>query len=292
MKRILFVAIAAFTLLLGGATAASAAPGDGTVTVIHGIPGVTVDVYVNGTLTLPAFAPGTVTPELTLPAGNYTIDIRPAGTPASDPPLITGSTMLPAGANASIIANLSASGIPSLNVFVNDISPTPAGEGRLVVRHTAEAPAVDVLAGGAPVITGLTNPNEATLTLPAGTVSATVAAAGTTAPVIGPADVPVVAGQVTVVYAIGSLTGKTLGVAVQVITVGQQTTPTTPTPTPTPTATVPVPRGVPSGDSGLAAGTSSSFPVAPAFAVGLLALAGVALAGRSLRAADRSRSSR
>src|SRR5690606_15228641 len=61
------------------------------------------------------------------------------------------------------------------------------------------------LAGGEAVISDLSNPNEASLDLPAGTVSASVAAAGTTDPVIGPADVPVVAGQSTIVYAIGSL---------------------------------------------------------------------------------------
>jgi len=294
MKRFWFVAIAAVALV-GAAGVAQAGPNDGTVTVIHGIPGVTVDVYVNGALTLEDFTPGTVTAPLTLPAGAYTIDIRPANAPSSDPPIITGSTTLPAGANASIIANLSAAGTPTLTVFVNDTSQTPAGQGRLVVRHTAAAPAVDVLAGGSPVITNLTNPNEATLTLPAGTVSASVAAAGTTTPVIGPADVPVVAGQVTVVYAIGSLTGETLGVAVQTIDVGQQAAatttttaapaPTTAAPTPT-TVAVPVPLGVPSGDSGVAAG-GSSFPVGLAAAVAAVALLGLGVGGRSLLAARR-----
>jgi hypothetical protein len=297
MKRFWFIAIAAVALV-GAAGVAQAGPGDGTVTVIHGIPGVTVDVYVNGALTLEDFTPGTVTAPLTLPAGNYAVDIRPANAPSSDPPIITGSTTLPAGANASIIANLSAAGTPTLNVFVNDTAQTPAGQGRLVVRHTAAAPAVDVLAGGTPVIEDLTNPNQATLTLPAGTVSASVAAAGTTTPVIGPADVPVVAGQVTVVYAIGSLTGQSLGVAVQTIDVGQQaaestttttttTTPTTPTTaTPTTTAAVPVPRGVPSGDSGLAA-SGSSFPTGLAVALAGLALVGIGVGTRTSRAARR-----
>ncbi len=296
MKRFWFVAIAAIALV-GAAGVAQAGPNDGTVTVIHGIPGVTVDVYVNGTLTLEDFTPGTVTAPLTLPAGPYTIDIRPANAPASDPPLITGSTTLPAGANASIIANLSATGTPTLTVFVNDTAATPTGQGRLVVRHTAAAPAVDVLAGGTPVIQNLTNPNEATLTLPAGTVSASVAAAGTTTPVIGPADVPVVAGQVTVVYAIGSLTGQSLGVAVQTIQVGQQaaeTTTTTSTTAPTTattaapstTAAVPVPRGVPSGDSGLAA-SGSSFPTGLAAAAAALALVGIGIGTRTSRAARR-----
>ena len=109
---------------------------------------------------------------------------------------------------------------PALNLFTNDIATTNAGEGRLTVRHVAAAPAVDVLAGGTPVISSLVNPDQATLNLPAGTLSVTVAAAGTTDPVIGPADVAVQDGVLTIVYAWGSLEDDNLTVAVQTITVG------------------------------------------------------------------------
>ena len=57
------------------------------------------------------------------------------------------------------------------------------------------------------VISDLTNPNEKVLNLPAGTVSASVTATGTTTPaLLGPADVPVVEGTNTIVYAWGSAT--------------------------------------------------------------------------------------
>ena len=154
------------------AAPAGAQQATGTVTVIHGIPGLTVDVYVNGTLTLEDFAPDTVTAPLELPAGTYQIAIRPANAAADSAPVLAGSATLPAGANASIVAHLDASGQPKLTVFVNDTSPLAAGNARLVVRHTAAAPAVDVLANGKPAFTNLTNPNEAKADLPAGTVSA------------------------------------------------------------------------------------------------------------------------
>ena len=70
--------------VLAVAGPAGAAAGDGTVYVVHGIPGVTVDVYVNGTNTLPNFAPGKVAGPLSLPAGSYAIKIFKAGAdPAS-----------------------------------------------------------------------------------------------------------------------------------------------------------------------------------------------------------------
>lgn len=290
---VLAVAAVAAIATLGFGGAAGAQAETGTVTVIHGVPGVDVDVYVNDELTLEDFKPETVTDPLQLPAGDYTIDIRAAGADPSADPIITGDATLPAGANATLIAHLTADGTPTLGVFVNDTAKTAAGQGRLVVRHTAAAPAVDVLAGGEAVIKDLANPDEATLDLPAGTVSASVAAAGTTDPVIGPADVPVVAGQVTIVYAIGSLEDDTLGVVVQTIEVGEDAgTDTTTTAAPsaggtTDTTAVPVPSGVPSGTSGLAADGGSSFPTGIAAVLATLALAGIVVSGRSLAAARR-----
>ncbi len=201
---------------------AGAAGTDGTVYVVHGIPGVPVDVYVNDAETLPNFQPGTVAGPLTLPAADYTIKILKAGDPATGTPVIEKKVTLPAGANVSLVANLDASGTPVLSVFVNDTAAAPAGEGRLVVRHTAAAPAVDVLANGSPAFTNLSNGQEGQANLPAGTISASVVATGTTTPaLIGPADVPVEAGMATVVYAVGApasgSTASTLGVVTQQI---------------------------------------------------------------------------
>lgn len=200
------------------ASPAQAQAGTGTVYVVHGIPGLTVDVYVDDVLTLPGFTPTTVAGPLTLPAATYNIKIFGAGAdPSTATPAIEENVTLPAGANASLVANLSEAGTPVLNTFVNDTAAAPAGEGRIVVRHTAAAPAVDVLANGAPVFTNLTNPNSVQADLPAGTIEASVALAGTTAPVIGPAPVTIEAGSATIVYAIGSAAEGSLGVVVQTI---------------------------------------------------------------------------
>lgn len=276
MRRAL-IALAALAATFFVVAAPASAADTGKVVVVHGVPGLTVDVYVNGDKTLPDFAPKTVTDPIELPAGDYKIDIRPAGAdPASDP-AISKTVTLPAGALATLVAHLDASGNPTLTPFVEDQSKTPAGQGRLAVRHTAAAPTVDVLAGGQAVITGLSNPESKTLTLPAGTVSASVAATGTTDPVIGPADVPVTAGKTTVVYAIGSLDASSLDVVVQTISVGEESATTT-TAGSGSTTSVPVPNRVDTGDAGLAADRGSSFPWAPAGAVAAFAVAVAGLA--------------
>lgn len=261
-----------FVLLLGGgllavllmvAAPAGAQTATGTVTVIHGIPGLTVDVYVNDALTLEDFAPDTVTAPLALPADTYQIAIRPANAAANSAPVLSGSATLPAGANASIVAHLDASGQPTLTVFVNDTSAVAAGNARLVVRHTAAAPGVDVLANGTPAFMNLTNPNQATADLPAGTISASVAAAGTTTPVIGPVDLTLPEATVTIVYAVGSLDGKTLHTLAQTIPVS-----TTPAPT-----TAPAP---PTGGELPRTGSSTILLVA----IGLISLAAGAILTR------------
>ena len=225
MFKKLIVALFGVSLLAVSAVAgpAGAAAGDGTVYVVHGIPGATVDVYVNGTKTLPDFTPGKVAGPLSLPAGNYAIKVFKAGdNPATATAVVDQSVTLPAGANASLVAGLNAAGKPTLFTFVNNVSAAQAGKGRLAVAHTAAAPAVDVLANGSAAFTNLVNGKEDAADLAAGTISASVVATGTTSPaLIGPANVPVTAGMLTVVYAVGAPqaagTASTLGVVTQQI---------------------------------------------------------------------------
>lgn len=213
--------VLALAAVAAGAAPASAAD-PAQLSVLHGVPGLTVDVWVNGERTLDDFTPGTLAGPLELPAGTYSVAITAADAADASTPAI-GPVDLPleAGRSYTAAAHLDASGNPTATLFTNDTSATAAGEGRLTVRHIAAAPAVDVLAGGTAVVNGLTNPKEAVLDLPAGTVSASVVAAGTTTPaLLGPADVPVAEGTNTIVYAWGSATASpaTLALATQTVT--------------------------------------------------------------------------
>ena len=212
--------------LTGGLTFAFAAPAladshDATVYVLHGVKGATVDVYVNGALTLDDFAPGTLTEGLKLPAGDYDLKVVAADAPNGDAPAIieANDVAVPAGANVTVVAHQNAAGDGyALTPFVNDLSATEAGKARITVRHTAAAPAVDVRANGAVAFPGLTNPNAATADLAAGTISADVVVAGTETVAIGPADVALAEGTHTVVYAWGSAADGNLDLAVQSFT--------------------------------------------------------------------------
>jgi hypothetical protein len=238
MRKTLIAGLAAGALVaLASALPASAATGDATLTVLHAVPKVTVDVYLDGKRAINDFKPGTMAGPLAIPAGAHKIAITAGNAADASKPIIGPiSVDLAAGGNYTAVAHDKTDGSPTATLFTNDTSAIPAGQGRLIVRHVAAAPAVDVLAGGKAVVSGLTNPNEKILTLPAGTVSASVAAAGTTTPLIGPADVKVADGADTIVYAWGSLNDKDLALATQTIT-GLGTGP----------------NGVPAGNAGLVA---------------------------------------
>jgi hypothetical protein len=255
----------ALVLLATPATAADTA----TVSVLHAVPGTPVDVYANGERLIDDFQPGTLTDPLQLPAGSYDLALFPAdAADNSGAPLLSADGVtVPAGANATVVAHLTADGKPALTPFVNDTSAVPAGQARVTVRHTAAAPAVDVRAGGAVVVpglenpkeAGLENPKEAGLTVPAGTVSADVVLAGTSTVAIGPADLTLAEGTTNIVYAWGS-SAAGYQLAVQTISGGHS-----------------APSGVPGGTGGLVDDGSLPLPVAALSVLGLVAAGAGAL---------------
>jgi hypothetical protein len=216
-------------------TATPALAATSQVSVVHGIPGTPVDVYVNGEKTIENFQPGKVAGPLELEEGSYDLALTAPGAALSEAVLTVDDAAVPGGANISLVAHLNAGGQPAITPFANDVSKLDAGQARLIVRHTAAAPAVDVRAGGEPVFRNLTNPNEAKADLPAGEVSADVVLAGTDTVAIGPQDLNLQEGTATIVYATGSAEADSLTVVAQTIE-GLHS----------------APAGVPSGSGGLA----------------------------------------
>lgn len=260
--RIAAVTALAFSPLALTATA-HAADGEATVSVLHAVPGATVDVYANGKALLTNFKPGTLTDPVMLPAGDYDLKVVAAGDGAKGTAVTEAKGVtVPAGANITVVAHLSADGKPSLTPYVNDTSKIPAGQARLTVRHDAAAPAVDVRANGKAALKGLTNPNEAKAVVAAGTIKADVTLAGTDTVAIGPADLNLKEGTNTIVYAWGSAADKNLKLAVQTVS-GMSS----------------APGGVNAGGGGQAAASSDTGRYLAIAGVGALA-GGVVLFGR------------
>ena len=218
MKRALGAVVALLaTMLLAMTSSASAADG-ATVSLMHGIPGAPVDVVVDGAVVIPNFQPATMQDISSFAGQTLTnVEVRAAGTTT----VVIGpiaSLAIPATGNWTVVAHLDADGKPTLTPYENNTASLPAGQGRLIVRHTAAAPAVDVvLADGTRPFTNLTNPNQASADLPAGQITAAKLAPTGAAPILDIPALDLQAGTDLIAYAVGNLTHNTITFYTQTI---------------------------------------------------------------------------
>ncbi|MGD2101926.1 MAG: DUF4397 domain-containing protein [Acidimicrobiia bacterium] len=234
--RKLRLAVLSAALVVVPALGAMGQSSEGEVIVVHGVPNLTVDVYVNGDLTLEDFEYGDVAGPLALPEGSYDLEVYAADSdPDADDPALTGSTDLPAGAVATIAAYLQEGGTPTLGVFVENNGSIAAGEARVTARHLADFGPVDILANGGAVFEGVTNGQGGDADVPADTYNIQITVAGDPGTVAFDADVPLAEGTNTIAYAIGSIADANF----QVVTASV-------------TGLASSPEGVPTGTAGLA----------------------------------------
>ena len=212
-------------LLLTLTLSAAAAEAASRVFIIHGIPGVPVDVYaglagapIAATPTIPGFQPKAI---VDLQAGPATVDIRVfaagANPQTATPVIAVLGAAVPDNVELSILAHLDANGAPTATIYQNDPSTPAPGMARVSVRHAAQAPAVQLVAGGIPKL-ALTNPYFGDLEVPAGTaipLQLQVPFAGT--PITGVAPLSFQSGRRYFVYAIGSVSGGTFDFIVQAV---------------------------------------------------------------------------
>jgi hypothetical protein len=177
---------------------------DASLNVVHGIPGVDVNVCVNGEAAIPDFNPGETVVGVALPAGSYDFAIVAVTDGCGDAPILEANDVtLEGGRNYTAVAHLLADGSPTISLFRNNVRPLAAGFARLTVRHTAAAPEVDVFANGARILEDVPNGASATLRVPSGIYAAWAALAGGWRPVIGPDVLRLRAGNAYQVYAWG-----------------------------------------------------------------------------------------
>jgi uncharacterized surface protein with fasciclin (FAS1) repeats len=152
-----------------------------------------VDIYVNGEVAIPALEFPNVTDFVSLPAGSYEIAVAPAGTSLEDAAIGPATFDLPADAWLTIAAkgSLEAGTLTAAVIPVN-VEGLAEGSARVTVFHAIEdAPAVDVLAGGAVIVSQLAyrgtvgnNDGIFELDVPAGSYDLQVVPSGATEPVV------------------------------------------------------------------------------------------------------------
>jgi hypothetical protein len=246
------------------------------LTLVHGIPGTTVDVSVDGTVVIDAFVPGSLA-NISSFAGQTLQNVTVTDDATGDVVIGPLATLeVPDSGSFSVVAYLDEDGTPVLGTFENNTDPTDnEGEARLTLRHTAEAGPVDLVIGDQRPLTDLSNGQSGELELPDGDLTgAELAPTGG----IAIADLPTLdlaANTNTIVYGVGSADDDTIDFIVQVV----DFTIEVPASTSSTTSTSGVPTAVNTGSP--IGGTSSLVLI-------IVALGGLTLAGGAMVARRRT----
>ncbi|HLU35393.1 MAG TPA: DUF4397 domain-containing protein [Thermomicrobiales bacterium] len=192
------------------------AESDSCVNILHASPDApAVDIWVNGDVALSGVEFGAFSGWLALPAGEYRVQVTPAGQGA-DTAVIDATLTLDEGMAYHVAATGTLSMI-NAQVYAADLAQTDQGNARVRVIHASpDAPAVDIaVTGGDVLIPGLEFPNGSDyLETPAGTYDLEVRAAGTMDVALALPGVTLEAGTVYEIIAVGQLSDGTLDVLV------------------------------------------------------------------------------
>ena len=182
------------------------------IRVLHGADAPAVDIWLNGAPGVTGLDFGQDTGYVALEAGEYQIQVVPAGASLEEGPIVVDATVpFESGTMTTIVAtgNLDDGIVPQL---VADATASSADMADVRVGHMSwDAPAVDIWANGAVAVPGLEFPNVAgPLSLEGGTYDFDVAVAGTEDIAIDIGEVALENGTAYTVYAIGSLANESL----------------------------------------------------------------------------------
>jgi hypothetical protein len=252
-RSVSLVGMLMFVVWMAGVT--SALPAKGSVTIVHGVPGFTADIYLDDELLLDGFEPTSTAGPLRVAPGSYDVDIREVGAAEDAQPVLSGTVRVTAGSNISIVAHLTRAGDPTLSVFHNTFERLAAGRSLLLARNVAATPPLSIKLDGSRVEEGFREGSEWRIVTDPGRHMMTFVS-GTSKDVLIPSTaVRLEEGVAQIVYVVGSAEGDSLVLMLQ--TVAGLHSP---------------PSGVLTGDGGL--GASPGFPM---WAVTVLVAAGATL---------------
>lgn len=193
------------------AAPAPAAP-TGIVRVTHASPDAPgVDIYLNNNRAIANLEFGKATELIELPAGAYTVAIRPAGAAANSTPVFETTLNVPANRTTEVVAMGLLAGSPDFMLGTYTIARSATnGKARIYLLHAApKAPAVDVRAKGELVLSNVAYGTftETPLEIAPGEVNIAATPAGQRNPVVvrltGPADARFEGDTIYTVIALG-----------------------------------------------------------------------------------------
>jgi len=220
--RIFASGLTAATLLamLSGVAAAQGvargeqvAPKTGEVFVVQGLPGSVVGVELDGKSLGKDIEAKDIIGPLDLAVGEHTIDFVGEEWAVS-------STFAVADPSTDIVLHWPAdvTDQPEVTVFTNNVAPIVSEKARLTVAHTAVVPPADVRVNEQVLFANIANGEFVSSEVAADTYSVEIVPTGQDGPaLLGPVDLPVKAGTLTRVFAIGEPRDGSMDAIVQTL---------------------------------------------------------------------------
>jgi hypothetical protein len=194
-----------------------AAPQTAQVFVIQGLPGRTVDVTVDGRSVERDLEGATLSPQIDLSPGSHRISFSDNGSA-----ILERSMNLEPGSSTDVVLHLPVdpAGPPLVTLYDNSTAALPAGKAALTVAHTAAVPPAAVRVNGKVLFANIANGEALNLVVPGGTYKVDIVPTGAASPVVlGPLDLPVKAGSLNRVFAVGDPASTTMRAVVHVLPV-------------------------------------------------------------------------
>jgi len=190
----------------------SVAKGNPRLRALHASPNApAVDIYIDGTLTIPNLAFGQVSDYLAVPAGNHSVRIFPAGTSGQGQEVLNAELEgLKVGEDYTAVALDMAEHLHA--TLLHDTTSIPsAGHAKVRALHASpDAPAVDIATGDGTVIFRNVSFKQATdyIEVPAGMVDLEIRPAGKSETVMVVPDYTISEGSIHTFVALGLLKGQ------------------------------------------------------------------------------------
>lgn len=244
--RVLSASIAASALIVlsaataqGSASDGPTAPQRGEVFVVQGVPDSTVGVTLDGDSLRQRVQAQDIIGPLKLAAGKHTIAFE-----GDDWSVRSAFQVDEASTDIVLHWPADVTDEPEVTVFTNDVAPIASGKGRLTLAHTAVVPPADLRVNDKVLFANIANGEFISSEVAADTYSVNIVPTGQDGPaLLGPVQLPVKAGQLTRVFAIGEPRNGSMDAVVQTL--------------PLSAAGSPAPDAVAAGSAGLAAQQTS-----------------------------------
>lgn len=203
MRRVFLSFLAAIlaVLGLGAASSDASAPTAASVTLIQAVPGASVDVTVDGRQVASGAEVGDVLGPFELAPGSHDVAFSADGTD------VAHTLEVSAGAASDVVLHLPAEvgGDPVVHSYAAPDGPIGPEKARVLLAHTATVAPADVEVDGQTVFTNIANGEYADADVPAGSIEVALLPSGADAdPILGPLDVSLEAGTLSMIYAYGN----------------------------------------------------------------------------------------